>query len=91
MLPNSWFFKTSQRQTRGIPDFIMCVNGFFVAMELKATAKEGLKAATNAMSLQAHFLSQIQKAGGMGIFVYPENWPLVFDNLQKRAEGIIDD
>lgn len=35
MQKDTWFYKASDRYTSGIPDIIACVNGQFVAIELK--------------------------------------------------------
>lgn len=73
-LPNTWFTKTQQRTIRGTPDYLACVNGVFVGIELKRSAKEKMK-----LTLQAHNVNKINRAQGLGLFVYPENW----DKVQK--------
>jgi Holliday junction resolvase len=54
---NVWYFKSSDRYTVGIPDLIICYNGRFIAIELKA-----LKGVVS--RIQSHQLSVIQRAGG---------------------------
>lgn len=68
-IPKSWWFKTQQLSTLGIPDIVGCVDGTFVALELKRDLKESLKK----HSLQRHVLGLISKAGGFSAIVYPEN------------------
>lgn len=80
-LPNTWLTKTQQRALRGTPDFLMCVNGRFVALELKKSSKE------KPDPLQLHNLELIQKAGGVGLVVFPENWNEVYDQLKTIAGG----
>ena len=51
----------------GTPDIIACVNGHFVAVEVKA---ENGKPS----DLQLYHLEQIQKAGGYSFLLYPKNF-----------------
>jgi len=82
-LENTWFVKTNQVVLRGTPDFLLCVNGMFIAMELKARAKDVEKKPT----LQSNNLLKINKANGIGLFVYPENWVKVSAVLKTLSEG----
>ena len=50
----------------GIPDLLICCNGYFIGAELKAS--NGTPSA-----LQIKELTKIQKASGIGILVYPED------------------
>lgn len=51
----------------GVPDIIACVNGYFVAIEVKApTGKPS--------ALQLYNLDQIKKSGGISILLYPKQW-----------------
>lgn len=81
MLPNLWFFKASERSLAGIPDFILCVNGIFVALELKRDTK------SKASRLQQYNLEIINKSGGLGLVVNPDNWVKVLGVLKKLSEG----
>lgn len=81
-LPNVWCFKASDRIKAGIPDVIACVNGRFVAMELKRSDRE------KPTPLQTHTLSQIIKANGMGIVVTPENFDEVWEILLANAGAL---
>lgn len=56
--PDVWVYKANDRFTSGIPDLIMCVDGKFVAIELKIKNFRATK-------LQSHVMSKIFLAGGM--------------------------
>lgn len=65
----------------GTPDFLGVVNGWMVALELKATAKD------KPTELQVYNLAAVAKAGGIALVACPENWQAVLaflDNLSKR-------
>lgn len=79
-LPNTWVTKIQQVAIRGTPDIIGCINGYFVAIELK-TAKGELD------PLQEYVLKQISEAGGIGFVVTPNNWRSTFDALRRISEG----
>lgn len=51
-------FKVITSNTSGVPDVICCVNGKFVALEIKLPGKK-------ATELQNYKISEIQKAGGI--------------------------
>lgn len=80
-MPNLWFFKASERSLAGIPDFIICVSGIFVAMELKRDTK------SKASRLQEHTLGLINNAGGFGVIVNPDNWTKMFGVIKTLSEG----
>lgn len=71
-----WFTKTQQVAIRGTPDFIMCVGGMFVALELKRSSK------LKADPLQSNNISKINEAKGIGLVVGPENWKKTLDVLK---------
>jgi len=79
-LPYCWFFKAQEVSVRGIPDFICCIRGLFIALELKRDKK------AKADPLQEYIISQIQGAWGTAWVVSPENWPEVFKRLQLMAQ-----
>jgi hypothetical protein len=58
-----WWIKASDRFVAGIPDILGCLNGYFVAIELK---RPGSKGPTD---LQAHNMRLIQDNGGIAIWV----------------------
>lgn len=61
-----WVLKTWSNgiQREGIPDLLVCCNGYFLGIELKA--KDGKPS-----KLQEWNIDQINKAGGIGIILYP--------------------
>lgn len=61
----------------GVPDLIACVNGVFVAIEVKAP--KGIVS-----KLQEYNLKQIHKAGGIGLILYPNG----FEEFTKIIENI---
>ena len=63
----------------GIPDLLICCNGYFVAVEVKApngTASE----------LQQYNLRKINEACGIGIVLYPDQ----FDDFKYMMQCLID-
>lgn len=75
-IPNSIFFKIQQRAVRGVPDLIGCINGKFVALELKVDKHR-------ADPLQAHYLKKIAESGGISFLVTPENFEEVYQQLRQ--------
>lgn len=76
-----WFIKYwggAKFTKSGIPDLLICVNGHFVAVELKAE-----KGKTS--SLQFYQLNQINKSGGIGIVLRPSQ----FEKFKKLIEELL--
>lgn len=72
-IPKSYWFVPPTKSRRGIPDIIGCVNGRFVALELKLKkAKED----PSRESLQRHELKKIKEAGAPVAFerLNEDNW-----------------
>lgn len=61
--PDIHFYKASDRYHKGVSDFILCVRGMFVAIELKA--RDGKPSPH-----QLLFIKQVHKARGMGKVCY---------------------
>jgi hypothetical protein len=80
-LPKCYVEKIQQVAIHGTPDFLMCVNGSFVALELKRDAKAPVDA------LQIYNLRIIRSAGGIGLLVWPEIWLQVYGLLRSLAKG----
>lgn len=78
-IPHSWWVKIQLVSFRGIPDYLGCVNGIFVALELKVDGKD-------ATSLQGHVIRKIIAAGGLGFVVTPELWPDIYEILLDIAK-----
>ncbi len=80
-IPNAWFESIQQKAISGTPDMLGCVNGFFVALELKATDRD------QPTALQAVKLQRIVDANGMALVVHPGNVDHVFDLIRNLSEG----
>ena len=63
----------------GIPDLLVCCNGYFVGVEIKATNGKP-------SPLQIHNLKQIDKAGGSAILLYPQDFEL-FTEFIRHLKG----
>lgn len=65
----AWYVKYfANRMTKaGIPDILCCVNGYFVAIEVKA-------ANGKPSELQYYHRDSIRKAGGISIILYPNQF-----------------
>lgn len=79
--PNTWFFKVwgGGFQRSGIPDLICCINGVFVAIELKGDNGKPTE-------LQKMNIRQINAAGGIGVILYPEGFNS-FKNLIREVNS----
>ncbi len=84
LIPNSYFFVKEAAAIRGISDIIGCVNGTFVALELKRSEAEARKK-TGRIVLQKHFLKKITDAQGYAILVYPENAEQILRELRALS------
>lgn len=67
---------------KGLPDLMGCCNGTFFAFELKRDHIEAQKQ-SGRIVLQRHVLQQIEKAGGIGMIVHPDNLELALEKLQS--------
>ena len=74
---NCYFVKYfANRMTKaGIPDILACVNGYFVAIEVKA--ENG-----SPSELQIYNVKRINLTGGIAVIVRPSD----FENLKKMIE-----
>lgn len=84
-----WFVKYfANRNTRaGVPDLLACVNGYFVAIEVKAENGKPSE-------LQLWNVEQIRKAGGIAIVLYPDQFDdfkaLIYMLTQKCTLSAIE-
>ena len=62
---------------RGIPDLLCCVNGYFVAIEVKAENGKPSE-------LQYYHCEKIRKAGGIALILYPKD----FENFKKLVREL---
>lgn len=74
-LKNTAYFPIQQLAILGDPDFFLCANGRFVALELKKSKDDPPRA------LQVLKLDWIKSRGGIVIVAYPENWEEVKQQL----------
>ena len=79
-LPKTWHFKiwSGGFSKSGIPDIIACVNGRFVAIEVKA--EKGTPS-----ELQKWNIENIKKAGGVGVILYPNQW----EEFKAVLDGLV--
>jgi Holliday junction resolvase len=64
----------------GTPDILACVNGYFLAIEVKAQNGKPSE-------LQLAKIEQIRKAGGFAYVAYPSGW----DKLKAVIDGLLID
>ena len=62
----------------GTPDIIACINGHFVAVEVKA---ENGKLS----ELQRYHLEQIENAGGLAFLLYPKD----FEQFKQKIQNLL--
>lgn len=81
-LPKTWYFKywAGPYSKSGIPDIIACVNGYFVAIEVKA---ENGKAS----ELQKRNIRLIEKCNGVTMIVYPKDFETLKELLRSYAKA----
>ena len=79
-LRNTWFEPIQQQAIVGSPDFVLCVRGSFVALELKADSGH--------LSLLQEFkLAKIILAGGHSLVATPNNWAAIKEQLSAMDQG----
>lgn len=76
-IPKSYWFTIQQTTICGDPDRIGVVNGIFVALELKRSRS------AKRSELQTYKLAKINDAGGVGRFLYPENFDDILEELHR--------
>jgi predicted type IV restriction endonuclease len=79
-LPNTVVFPIQQKTIKGDPDYLLCIRGKFVALELKS---EGGKLD----KLQQYRLDQVRLADGYAFAVWPDDWEDVYEELKELAGG----
>jgi hypothetical protein len=75
-LKNTFYQPIQQLAFVGSPDFVLCVRGRFVALELKATGG-------SPRPLQDYILEKVKSAGGVRLVASPDNWQDVKDTLTE--------
>lgn len=68
---NCWFVKTWSNgvQRSGIPDILVCCNGYFVGVEVKASNGKPSE-------LQLWNLKKIEESGGYAVLLYPDDFEI---------------
>lgn len=78
-----WFVKYwggGQYTKKGVPDLLVCCNGRFIGIEVKA--EKG-----RASPLQKYNLQMIDKSGGYGILLFPDQYELFRHFIQCIKAG----
>lgn len=77
-----WFVKffANTFTKSGIPDILACVNGHFLAIEVKSEVGKP-------SALQLHHIEKIKQAGGHAVVVKPSQ----FDELKELIEELLND
>lgn len=76
-LKNTHSFPIQQVGFSGTPDFLLCCNGEFVALELKIDGKKPRR-------LQEYQLSEVTRCRGLSLVATPKNWHDIKLIIQKR-------
>lgn len=74
--PFKWFGNAYSES--GVPDILACINGYFVAIEVKAPNGKPSE-------LQLVKIRQIREAGGFAYVVYPSGW----NKLKAIIDGLL--
>lgn len=76
-----WYLKVwgGGYQKSGIPDLIICVNGFFISVELKAPTG-------HASDLQKMNTARINQSNGIGIILFPDG----FEKFKIIMKGVME-
>lgn len=68
----------------GIPDILACVNGYFVAIEVKAENGKPSE-------LQFYHRNKIREAGGISVIIYPSQFTefkMLIEDLIERPDNL---
>lgn len=76
-------FSIQQKAIVGHPDIILCLDGLFVALEVKTDDKD-----STASPRQILTLEEVLKAKGAALIVRPSNFEQVKEDLLKLSRGI---
>lgn len=73
------FFANSFTKS-GIPDILACINGYFVAIEVKAQNGKPSE-------LQLYNIEKIREAGGIAVVLYPDQFGLFKEMVRELNNG----
>lgn len=83
--PKSWWPpKVESNSIRGVLDRVGCINGHLVAIEFKRSIMAVLSP-SKSQPLQEFTIGEIERAGGIALFLYPENKEQVFQRLKEKC------
>lgn len=85
-IPNSLWFSKEAGAIRGISDIIGCINGRYIAIEVKRSEAEAKKYSPRS-ALQDKFLADVRKVDGLAYKCYPENEKFVLEDLIKLCHA----
>lgn len=80
---NCWYVKYwggGSFTKAGIPDLLVCCNGYFLGIEIKA--KKG-----KVSDLQKHQIEQIKKSGGIAFTLFPDEFDVFKNLIEKLLKG----
>lgn len=75
-----WYVKVQQVAIGGTPDILMCLYGYFYAIELKKGMSD------DSDPRQTHELRKIRLAQGHGLVLCPETFPRFQAEISNRIE-----
>lgn len=77
-----WVLKTWSNgvQRKGVPDLLVCCNGRFLGIELKASNGK-------ASDLQLWNVRKINEAGGIAFVLYPDNFDYLKELIYELKEN----
>lgn len=78
------YWAGAQFTKSGIPDILSCVNGYFVAIEVKA--QEG-----KPTELQLHTIQQIRQSGGFAFVLYPSGYEKFKSFINDLKKGYFNE
>lgn len=74
------YWAGSQFTKSGVPDLICCINGYYVAIEVKAQNGKPSE-------LQLYNIDKIREAGGFAFVAYPSAWEELKNILYDLSKG----
>lgn len=79
-IPHCWYYMpvSNGMGRAGIPDFIACINGYFVAIETKS-----VKSSHGVTKLQENELRNIKKANGRALVINEDNIDTLAEYLRS--------
>ncbi len=83
---NCWVLKTWSNgiQRKGVPDLLVCCNGYFIGVELKAEHGKPSE-------LQLWNIEEIKKSGGIALVLYPKQFEQFKEMIRLLKKACFDD